>query len=147
MLEASHEEEGPQGRGILGSRLRSEGQHKSKLYVDGGPGSTGTVGHLRMEGREVFRHAVGIVSDVIDGVLGEVGLTPEDIDWFVPHPANKRIIDATARKFGWPDEKIVATIAHHGNTSAASIPLALDVACKDGRIKRGDCVMLEAMGG
>lgn len=147
VLETSDEAEGPQGRGILGSRLRSEGQHKSKLYVDGGPGSTGTVGHLRMEGREVFRHAVGIVSDVIDGVLGDVGLTPEDIDWFVPHQANKRIIDATARKFGWPDEKVVSTIAGHGNTSAASIPLALDTAVRDGRISRGDCVMLEAMGG
>ncbi|ESR23279.1 beta-ketoacyl-ACP synthase III [Lutibaculum baratangense] len=147
VLESSEEEDGPQGRGILGSQLRSEGQHKSKLYVDGGPGSTGTVGHLRMEGRDVFRHAVGMVSDVIDGVLSEVGLTPDDIDWFVPHQANKRIIDATARKFGWPDEKVVATIAKHGNTSAASIPLALDVACRDGRISKGDIVMLEAMGG
>ncbi len=147
VIEASEEDEGPHGRGVLGSRLRSEGRHKSKLYVDGGPGSTGTVGHLRMEGRDVFRHAVGIVSDVIDGVLGEVGLEPADIDWFVPHQANKRIIDATARKFGWPDEKVVATIDLHGNTSAASIPLALDVAVRDGRIQSGDCVMLEAMGG
>jgi 3-oxoacyl-[acyl-carrier-protein] synthase III len=134
-------------RGVLSSRLRSDGRHKDKLYVDGGPSTTGTVGHLRMQGREVFRHAVGMVSDVIDGALADAGAVADDIDWFVPHQANKRIIDATARKFGWPEEKVVVTVDLHGNTSAASIPLALDVAARDGRIKAGQLVMLEAMGG
>ncbi len=134
-------------RGVLSSRLRSDGRHKDKLYVDGGPSTTGTVGHLRMQGREVFRHAVGMVSDVIDGALADAGAVADDIDWFVPHQANKRIIDATARKFGWPEEKVVVTVDLHGNTSAASIPLALDVAARDGRIKPGQLVMLEAMGG
>ncbi len=137
----------PDDRGILSSRLRSDGRHKDKLYVDGGPSTTGTVGHLRMQGREVFRHAVGMVSDVIDGALADAGAAADDIDWFVPHQANKRIIDASARKLGIPDEKVVSTVDRHGNTSAASIPLALDVAVKDGRIKRGDLVLLEAMGG
>ena len=137
----------PDDRGILSSRLRSDGRHKDKLYVDGGPSTTGTVGHLRMQGREVFRHAVGMVSDVIDGALADAGAAADDIDWFVPHQANKRIIDATARKFGWPEEKVVVTVDLHGNTSAASIPLALDVATRDGRIKAGQLVMLEAMGG
>ena len=134
-------------RGVLSSRLRSDGRHKDKLYVDGGPSTTGTVGHLRMQGREVFRHAVGMVSDVIDGALADAGAVADDIDWFVPHQANKRIIDATARKFGWPEEKVVVTVDLHGNTSAASIPLALDVAARDGRIKPGQLVMLGAMGG
>jgi 3-oxoacyl-[acyl-carrier-protein] synthase III len=134
-------------RGVLSARLRSDGRHKDKLYVDGGPSTTGTVGHLRMQGREVFRHAVGFVSDVIEGSLADAGVAAEDVDWFVPHQANKRIIDATARKFGWPEEKVVVTVDRHGNTSAASIPLALDVACRDGRIRQGDLVMLEAMGG
>lgn len=134
-------------RGILSSRLRSDGRHKDKLYVDGGPSTTGTAGHLRMQGREVFRHAVGLVSDVIDGALADAGVAADDIDWFVPHQANKRIIDATARKFGWPEDKVVVTVHQHGNTSAASIPLALDVANRDGRIREGQLVMLEAMGG
>lgn len=136
-----------EGRGVLSSCLRSDGRHASKLYVDGGPSSTGTVGHLRMEGREVFRFAVGLVSDVIEGALTKAGVDADAIDWFVPHQANQRIIDATARKFAWPDEKIVKTVATHANTSAASIPLALDVAMRDGRIKPGDLVMIEAMGG
>ncbi len=135
------------GRGIITSKLRSDGRHKSKLYVDGGPSSTGTVGHLRMEGKEVFKHAVGMITDVIEHVFEESGLTANDIDWFVPHQANKRIIDSSAHKLGIAPEKVVTTVGQHGNTSAASIPLALDVARKDGRIKRGDTVLLEAMGG
>ncbi|MEM8878605.1 MAG: beta-ketoacyl-ACP synthase III [Pseudomonadota bacterium] len=135
------------GRGVLASVLRSDGEHRDKLFVDGGPSTTQTAGHLRMQGREVFRFAVGLVADVIDGTLAKAGVAADDIDWFVPHQANKRIIDATARKFGWPDEKVVVTVAEHGNTSAASIPLALDAAHRDGRIKSGDLVMLEAMGG
>jgi 3-oxoacyl-[acyl-carrier-protein] synthase-3 len=134
-------------RGILASKLRSDGRHKSKLYVDGGPSSTQTVGHLRMEGRAVFKHAVAMVSDVIEDAFEATGYTAEDIDWFVPHQANKRIIDDTAKKLGLAPEKVVLTVDRHGNTSAASIPLALSVAVADGRIKRGDLVMLEAMGG
>lgn len=147
VLEGQEQDGGKSDRGVLASRLRSDGGHLHKLYVDGGPSSTQTVGHLRMEGREVFRHAVGLVSDVIDGALADAGASAGDIDWFVPHQANKRIIDATARKFGWPDEKVVITVDRHGNTSAASIPLALDAARRDGRIRQGDLVMLEAMGG
>ncbi len=135
------------GRGVLSCALRSDGSHQDKLYVDGGPSSTGTVGKLRMEGREVFKFAVALVSDVIEDALAQAGVTADDVDWFVPHQANLRIIDATARRFGWPDEKIVKTVDLHGNTSAASIPLALDVAARDGRIKPGDLVMVEAMGG
>ncbi len=134
-------------RGILTSHLRSDGRHKSKLYVDGGPSSTQTVGHLRMEGRAVFKHAVAMVSDVIEDAFKATGYTAGDIDWFVPHQANKRIIDDTAKKLGLAPEKVVLTVDRHGNTSAASIPLALSVAVADGRIKRGDLVMLEAMGG
>lgn len=134
-------------RGILTSHLRSDGSHKEKLYVDGGPSSTGTVGHLRMQGREVFRHAAGMITDVIEAAYASTGMTSEDIDWFVPHQANKRIIDASARKLGLPSEKVVITVDRHGNTSAASIPLALCEAVRDGRIKRGDIVLLEAMGG
>ena len=147
VLEAVESSGGLEDRGVLASKLRSDGCHKDKLYVDGGPSSTQTVGHLRMQGREVFRHAVGMVSDVIDGALEDAGVDAEAVDWFVPHQANKRIIDATARKFGWPTEKVVVTVDKHGNTSAASIPLALDVANRDGRIERGDLVMIEAMGG
>lgn len=135
------------GRGILTSKLRSDGRHKSKLYVDGGPSSTGTVGHLRMEGKEVFKHAVGMITDVIEHVFDTTGLSADDIDWFVPHQANKRIIDSSASKLGIAPDKVVVTVPQHGNTSAASIPLALDVARKDGRIKKGDLVLLEAMGG
>ncbi|MGQ7791510.1 beta-ketoacyl-ACP synthase III [Faunimonas sp. B44] len=134
-------------RGILTSHLRSDGQHKEKLYVDGGPSSTRTVGHLRMEGREVFKHAVGMIADVIDQAFAATGTDADDIAWFVPHQANKRIIDASAKKLGIASEKVVCTVERHGNTSAASIPLALDEARRDGRIKKGDLVLLEAMGG
>ncbi len=136
-----------QDRGLLSSHLRSDGRYKDKLYVDGGPSSTGTVGHLRMEGREVYKHAVAKVSDVIEDAFAATGFTAADIDWFVPHQANVRIIDSTAVKFGIPTEKVVRTVARHGNTSAASIPLALAEASDDGRIKRGDLLLLEAMGG
>jgi len=134
-------------RGVLTVRLRSDGRHKSKLYVDGGPSSTGTVGHLRMEGREVFRHAVAMITDVVDDAFKTTGMTVADIDWFVPHQANKRIIDGSAHKLGIPPDKIVVTVDRHGNTSAASIPLALADAVADRRIKRGDVLLLEAMGG
>ncbi|MGJ5043921.1 beta-ketoacyl-ACP synthase III [Bradyrhizobium sp. SZCCHNRI1058] len=134
-------------RGVLTTHLRSDGRHKAKLYVDGGPSSTQTVGHLRMEGREVFKHAVGMITDVIVDAFDATGLSAETIDWFVPHQANKRIIDASAHKLHIASEKVVLTVDRHGNTSAASIPLALDVAVKDGRIKKGDVVLLEAMGG
>jgi len=134
-------------RGLLTSHLRSDGSHKEKLYVDGGPSSTGTVGHVRMEGREVFKHAVGMISDVINAAFDATETTADDIDWFVPHQANQRIIDASAKKLGIASEKVVCTVGIHGNTSAASIPLALHVAVADGRIKPGNLVMLEAMGG
>ncbi len=134
-------------RGVLAASLRSDGVHKDKLYVDGGPSTTGTVGHLRMEGREVFKHAVGMITDVIEATFAEAGITADDLDWFVPHQANKRIIDASARKLGIAEEKVVVTVDLHGNTSAASVPLALSVAVADGRIKKGDLVLLEAMGG
>jgi 3-oxoacyl-[acyl-carrier-protein] synthase III len=134
-------------RGILTTHLRSDGRHKAKLYVDGGPSSTQTVGHLRMEGRAVFKHAVAMITDVIEDAFKATGYAAEDVDWFVPHQANKRIIDDTAKKLGIASEKVVTTVDRHGNTSAASIPLALTVAVADGRIKRGDLVMLEAMGG
>ena len=134
-------------RGVLTTQLRSDGAHRDKLYVDGGPSSTGTVGHLRMEGREVFKHAVGMITDVIEAAFGATGMTADDIDWMVPHQANKRIIDGSAKKLGIPLEKVVVTVDLHGNTSAASIPLALSAAAADGRIKRGDLVLLEAMGG
>ncbi|MEK9282392.1 MULTISPECIES: beta-ketoacyl-ACP synthase III [unclassified Bradyrhizobium] len=134
-------------RGVLTTHLRSDGRHKAKLFVDGGPSSTQTVGHLRMEGREVFKHAVGMITDVIVDAFEATGLNAEDITWFVPHQANKRIIDASAHKLHIAPQKVVLTVDRHGNTSAASIPLALSVARKDGRIKRGDLVLLEAMGG
>jgi len=134
-------------RGVLFTRLRSDGRHKLKLYVDGGPSSTGTVGHLRMEGREVFRHAVAMISDVVEDAFRSTGYGASDIRWFVPHQANKRIIDGSAHKLGIDPAKVVTTVDRHGNTSAASIPLALSVAVADGRIKRGDLVLLEAMGG
>lgn len=134
-------------RGIVTTHLRSDGRHKAKLFVDGGPSSTQTVGHLRMEGREVFKHAVGMITDVIVDAFQATGLNADSIDWFVPHQANKRIIDASAHKLHIAPEKVVLTVDRHGNTSAASIPLALSVARKDGRIKKGDMVLLEAMGG
>ncbi|WP_411035268.1 beta-ketoacyl-ACP synthase III [Shinella sp. BYT-45] len=134
-------------RGVLTAQLRSDGAHREKLYVDGGPSTTGTVGHLRMEGREVFKHAVGMITDVIVSAFDATGFSADDIDWLVPHQANKRIIDGSAKKLGIPLEKVVVTVDLHGNTSAASIPLALAVAAADGRIKEGDLVLLEAMGG
>lgn len=134
-------------RGVVTTHLRSDGRHKAKLFVDGGPSSTQTVGHLRMEGREVFKHAVGMITDVIVDAFEATGINADSIDWFVPHQANKRIIDASAHKLHIAPQKVVLTVDHHGNTSAASIPLALSVARKDGRIKRGDMVLLEAMGG
>ncbi len=134
-------------RGILGSVLHSDGRHKDKLYVDGGPSSTKTVGHLRMQGKEVFRFAVNAISSVIEETLGSHGLTAADIDWFIPHQANKRILDGTAKKLGIDPSKIVITLDRHGNTSAASIPLALNDAYEDGRIKQGDLILMEAMGG
>jgi 3-oxoacyl-[acyl-carrier-protein] synthase-3 len=147
VMEAQQQPGTREDRGILTSHLRSDGRHRNKLFVDGGPSSTGTVGHLRMEGKEVFRFAVGAITDVIKDVFRDTGYTAEDLDWFVPHQANKRIIDGSAHKLGIAPEKVVTTVDRHGNTSAASIPLALDVAIKDGRIKRGDLVLLEAMGG
>jgi 3-oxoacyl-[acyl-carrier-protein] synthase III len=134
-------------RGVLTSQLRSDGRHKGKLYVDGGPSSTGTVGHLRMEGRAVFKHAVAMITDVVENAFKATGLTAKDINWFVPHQANKRIIDDSAERLGIPPDKIILTVDRHGNTSAASIPLALSVGVADGRIKRGDLLLLEAMGG
>ena len=147
ILEAVESEGDLQDRGVLASKLRSDGCHKDKLYVDGGPSSTQTVGHLRMQGREVFKHAVGMITDVIESVFDATGMTADDIDWFVPHQANKRIIDASAKKLGIDPEKVVITVDRYGNTSAASIPLALVDALEDGRIKQNDIVLLEAMGG
>ena len=134
-------------RGVLTSHLRSEGRHRNKLYVDGGPSSTQTVGHLRMEGREVFKHAVAMCTDVVEATFKATGYTAKDIDWFVPHQANRRIIEGSAHKLGIDPAKVVITVDRHGNTSAASIPLALCDAVADRRIKRGDLVLLEAMGG
>ena len=133
--------------GILATRLHADGRHNDLLFVDGGPSTTGTVGKLRMKGREVFRHAVVNLADVLNEVLAAAGLKAEDIDWVVPHQANARILDATARKLGLPSEKVIVTVDKHANTSAASVPLAFDAAVRDGRIKRGDLVILEAMGG
>jgi 3-oxoacyl-[acyl-carrier-protein] synthase-3 len=134
-------------RGILATKLHADGRHNDLLFVDGGPSTTGTVGKLRMKGREVFRHAVVNLAGVLNEVLEDAGVTSADVDWVVPHQANARILDATARKLGLPAEKIVVTVDRHANTSAASVPLALDTAVKDGRIQRGDLVVLEAMGG
>jgi 3-oxoacyl-[acyl-carrier-protein] synthase-3 len=134
-------------RGILATRLHADGRHNDMLFVDGGPSTTGTVGKLRMKGREVFRHAVVNLADVMTEVLDAAGLDAADVDWVVPHQANARILDATARKLGLAAEKVVVTVDKHANTSAASVPLALDTAVRDGRIKRGDLVVLEAMGG
>jgi 3-oxoacyl-[acyl-carrier-protein] synthase III len=147
VLEAQQQPGKSTDRGVLTTHLRSDGRHKSKLYVDGGPSSTQTVGHLRMEGREVFKHAVGMITDVIEDAFAATGLNADDLDWFVPHQANKRIIDASAHKLHIAPQKVVLTVDRHGNTSAASIPLALAVAVKDGRINQGNLVLLEAMGG
>ncbi len=135
------------GPGVLASRLHADGAQHDLLYVDGGPSSTQTVGHLRMKGREVFRHAVVNLTNVLHEVLDDAGVCADDIDWIVPHQANKRILDATAKKLGLPAEKVIVTVDMHANTSAASVPLAFDVARRDGRIKPGDLVMFEAMGG
>ena len=147
VLEAQPQSGTTADRGILTTHLRSDGRHKSKLFVDGGPSSTQTVGYLRMEGREVFKHAVGMITDVIVDAFHATGTTADDIDWLVPHQANKRIIDASAKKLHIAPQKVVLTVDVHGNTSAASIPLALAAAAGDGRIKRGHLVLLEAMGG
>jgi len=134
-------------RGILATSLRSDGRYRDKLYVDGGPSSTGTVGHVRMDGPEVFRHAVTKISEVIDATLAQAGYKASDVDWFVPHQANKRILDGAARKLGLDPARVIITVDKHANTSAASIPLALSQGRTDGRIKTGDLVLLEAMGG
>jgi 3-oxoacyl-[acyl-carrier-protein] synthase-3 len=134
-------------KGILATRLHADGRHNDLLFVDGGPSTTGTVGKLRMKGREVFRHAVVNLADVLNEVLEAAGLTSADVDWVVPHQANARILDATAKKLGLPSEKVVVTVDEHANTSAASVPLAFDKAVRDGRIQHGDIVVLEAMGG
>jgi 3-oxoacyl-[acyl-carrier-protein] synthase-3 len=134
-------------RGVLAARLHADGRHGDLLFVDGGPGSTGTVGKLRMKGREVFRHAVHNLASVTEEVLEAAGHQAHDIDWIVPHQANARILDATVRKLGMPPEKLVMTVGSHANTSAASVPLALDTAVRDGRIREGDLLLLEAMGG
>jgi len=147
VLEAGEGDGTSADRGVLTSHLRSDGRYRDKLYVDGGPGSTRTTGVLKMEGREVFRFAVGMVTDVVRDAFSATGTTAEELDWFVPHQANRRIITASAEKLGIAPEKVVITVSKHGNTSAASIPLALDVARRDGRIKDGDLVMLEAIGG
>lgn len=135
------------GRGVLASKLHADGRHNQLLYVDGGPSTTGTVGKLRMKGKEVFRHAVTNLAAVMDESLELAGLTAGDVDWVVPHQANARILDATARKLGLAPEKVIVTVDQHANTSAASVPLALDTAVRDGRIKPGDLLVLEAMGG
>jgi 3-oxoacyl-[acyl-carrier-protein] synthase-3 len=147
VLEAQEGEGTSADRGVLTSHLRSDGRYRDKLYVDGGPGSTKTTGVLKMEGREVFKFAVGMVADVVQDAFKATGTSSEELDWFVPHQANRRIITASADKLGIAQEKVVITVHKHGNTSAASIPLALDAARKDGRIKDGDLVMIEAIGG
>ena len=134
-------------QGILSTHLHSEGAHRKLLYVDGGPSTTQTTGHVRMNGKEVFRHAVTRMSEAVMEAIEKNGLKPSDITWLVPHQANKRIIDSTAEKLQLPPEKVILTVSHHGNTSAASIPLALSCAVDDGRIKRGDLILMEAMGG
>lgn len=146
VLEAQESEE-KGGRGILAAKLHADGRHNELLYVDGGPSTTGTVGKLRMKGREVFRHAVVNLASVMEEALKGIDLTPADVDWVVPHQANARILDATARKLSLPAERVVVTVDQHANTSAASVPLALDTAVRDGRIKPGQIVVLEAMGG
>ena len=137
----------PMAPGIIATRLHADGKHNELLYVDGGPSTTGTVGKLRMRGKEVFRHAVTNLADVLRETLVEAGIEADQIDWVVPHQANARILDATARKLGLPAEKVIVTVDRHANTSAASVPLAYDTAVRDGRIKPGDLVMFEAMGG
>jgi len=147
VLQAANGAGNAEDRGILSTHLYADGRYHDALYVDGGPSSTGTVGHVRMEGREVFRHAVVRMAEAIDAALATNGLTPGDIDWLVPHQANSRIIEAMARRLNLPDDRVVVTVDRHANTSAASIPLALSEAVQDGRIRAGDLIMMEAMGG
>lgn len=147
VLKAEQHPDTPASPGILVSRIHSDGRHSDKLYVDGGPSTTGTVGHLRMEGREVFKHAVTNIAAVMDEAMKAAHVAPDEVDWFVPHQANRRILEGTVRKLGIREDRIVITLDRHGNTSAASIPLAFDVAVKDGRIHKGDLVLFEAMGG
>ena len=145
--ESADDPASPDARGILAAKLHADGRHNELLYVDGGPSTTGTVGKLRMKGREVFRHAVTNLAAVMAEALKGIDLTPDDIDWVVPHQANARILDATARKLSLPAERVIVTVDQHANTSAASVPLALDTAVRDGRIQPGHLVVLEAMGG
>ena len=147
VLEAGWGAGGPQDRGVLSTHIYSDGRHRDALYVDGGVSSTRTTGFLRMEGREVFRHAVVRMSEAIDAALEANGLTPGDIDWLVPHQANARIIEALGRRLNLPEDRVIKTVDRHANTSAASIPLALSEATGDGRIQEGDLVLMEAMGG
>lgn len=147
VLEAVEVADSETDQGVLGSRLRSDGEHWDKLYVDGGVSSTKTTGVVHMQGKEVFKHAVGMISDVIHGALEDTGYRSDELDWFVPHQANRRIIDGAGKKLGIPPEKVIVTVDKHANTSAASVPMALAVGVADGRIKPGDLVMLEAMGG
>ncbi|WP_127142717.1 beta-ketoacyl-ACP synthase III [Pelagibacterium montanilacus] len=147
ILEATEVADDAPEKGVLACSLRTDGGHWDKLYVDGGVSSTRSIGHLRMEGREVFKHAVGMISDVVEDVLEKSGKTTGDLDWFVPHQANRRIIDGAGRKLGVPEAKVIVTVDRHANTSAASVPLALAEASADGRIKSGQLVMIEAMGG
>ncbi|AQX21290.1 3-oxoacyl-[acyl-carrier-protein] synthase III [Bartonella sp. CDC_skunk] len=147
ILEAQEFEGTSADSGILSAKLRSDGEYADKLYVDGGPSTTQTTGYLRMDGREVFKHAVSMITDVVDDCFAAVGMKPSQLDWFVPHQANRRIIEASAKKLGITKDQIVITIDQHGNTSAGSVPLALATAVQDGRIKKGDLIMLEAMGG
>jgi 3-oxoacyl-[acyl-carrier-protein] synthase-3 len=146
VIERVELEDGAPERGVLATSLRTDGGHWEKLYVDGGPSSTGTVGHVRMRGHEVFRHAVGMITDVVENAFAAGGHTAEELDWLVPHQANKRIIDGAGHKLGIPPEKVIVTVDRHANTSAASVPLALAQGVGDGRIKPGNLVMLEAMG-
>ncbi|MEM8626870.1 MAG: beta-ketoacyl-ACP synthase III [Pseudomonadota bacterium] len=147
VLEAAQVKGTPADQGVLDTRLHADGRYNGELYVDGGVSSTQTTGKLRMNGREVFRHAVHNISSVIEETLEQTGLTVADVDWFVPHQANRRILDATAKRLGIPDDKVVLTVQDHANTSAASIPLALHAAVSDGRVQSGDLVLMEAMGG
>lgn len=147
VLTAETHPDTPESPGILVTRLHADGRYHDKLYVDGGPSTTGTVGHLRMEGREVFKHAVVNIASVMQEAMAAVGVRPEEVDWFVPHQANRRILEGTARKLGLREDRIIMTLDRHGNTSAASIPLAFDIAVKDGRIRKGELVLFEAMGG
>jgi 3-oxoacyl-[acyl-carrier-protein] synthase-3 len=147
LLDAQEGEGTNADNGILCTHLRSDGRYRDKLFVDGGPSSSKTTGHLRMEGREVFRHAVANLAETVEETFKKSGVGPDEIKWFVPHQANRRIIDATAKKLNIDPARVVITVDQHGNTSAASIPLALSVARQDGRIEKGDLVLIEAMGG